>query len=66
MALWSESGRLFWRGALEEGEPAPRLPGSLLGGRHKISQQIMKLSLIAGEDSGGGRTLLYKGGLCEA
>lgn len=36
----------------EEGEPAPPLPGSRLGGRHKISQQIMKLSLIAGESEG--------------
>ncbi len=46
------SERLFWRGAGEEGEPAPPLPGSCLGGRHKISQQIMKLSLIAGESRG--------------
>lgn len=40
------SERLFWRGAGEEGEPAPPLPGSRLGGRHEISQQIMKLSLM--------------------
>lgn len=46
------SERLFWRGAGEEGEPAPPLPGSRLGGRHEISQQIMKLSLIAGESEG--------------
>lgn len=38
-------------------EPAPPLPASRLGGRHKISQQIMKLSLIAGESKG------WRGGL---
>lgn len=48
------SERLFLRDAGEEGEPAPPLPGSHLGGRHKISQQIMKLSLIAGENEGWG------------
>lgn len=45
----------------EEGEPAPPLPGSLLGGRDEISQQIMKLSLIAGESEGGEGGLLYRG-----
>lgn len=62
------SERLFWRGAGEEGEPAPPLPGSRLGGRHEISQQIMKLSLIAGESEGRrgvwrGGSLLYRGPL---
>lgn len=64
------SERLFLRDAGEEGEPAPPLPGSRLGGRHKISQQIMKLSLIAGENEGwGGLTRgesPVQGGLCRA
>lgn len=46
------SERLLWRGAGEEGKPALPLPGSRLGGRNEISQQIMKLSLIAAESEG--------------
>lgn len=64
------SERLFLRDAGEEGEPAPPLPGSRLGGRHKISQQIMKLSLIAGENEGWGGLMRgespVQGGLCRA
>jgi len=47
----------------EEGEPTQRLPGSHLGGRHKISQQIMKLSLIAGWLEGVGPEVSGTGGL---
>lgn len=50
------------------------LPGSRLGGRSKIRQQIMKLSLIAGENEGwrgldwlgGSGGILYTGGLHRA
>lgn len=52
MALWHQS--LSWRGAGDQGEPELPLPGSCLRGRHKISQQIMKLSLIAEENDGWG------------
>lgn len=64
------SERLFCVGGGEE--PALPLPGSLPGGRHEISQQIMKLSLIAGKSWGSeGVGLMHwgvscTGGLCRA